>query len=489
MTYTEKQIRLFSVFFSLFLSFFAFVTDDIINRDGILYINMAQAYLDGGLAATSQYFDWPFFSILIAYLHKMTPFSLESSAYLLNGLLFALLVNVFIMISNKILPNTRQLTIAALLILGFGILNEYRDFIIRDAGYWAFCSLMLYRFMIFVEKPTLSNATIWQITAVIAVLFRIEGSVIVLGLPLYLFFIKPSNQALKQYFQLNYLLITGLVFASIISSNPLNIGEASGVLSSNSYLFNYESYLTTLNQNMQVMETQILNQFSENYSGLILISGLLMMLVYELLIEGISLIYLGLYVTSWWQKPSTQHTPYARLLFYFIVINIAILTLFVLVRYFISTRYCMMTLLGLLLLMLPRVCAMIESLWLKRNKTLLSVVGLVLFISLADSMTSSRSKSYIKNTAVWASANLPEDANVLTDDQFIEYYFSTPNTSHNVTRNNITTYLNYDYLIVVEKRKDKELKEALTMMNVQPVFNLADSRGNKASVYKVLSSD
>lgn len=486
MTYTAKQINIFAVFFSLFLSLFMALTDDIINRDGIMYVNMAQAYIDGGLAATSQYFDWPFFSILTAYIYKITPLSLESSAYLLNGLLFALFINVFINISNKILPNTRQLSIAAILILCFGVINEYRAFIIRDIGYWAFCSLTLYRFMIFLEKPTLSNATVWQVTAVIAILFRIEGAVILLGLPLYLFFIKPPKHALKQHLQLNYLLIIGFVFTLIFGFNSLNINEASGVLSSNSYLFNYESYLATLSHNMAVMETQILNQFSEDYSGLILISGLLMMLVYELLIEGLSLIYLGLYVASWWQKKSIKSVPYSRLLLYFTVINISILIVFVLVRYFVSTRYCIMALLGLLLLMLPRVCAMIESLWLTRNKALLSVVGLVLFISLVDSATSSRSKSYIKNTAIWASTNLPENSTVLTDDQFIEYYFSHPKTKSTIIRNDITAYLNYDYLIIVEKRKDQGVRERLTSMDIEPIFKLSDNRGNKATVYRIL---
>lgn len=71
------KIRAFTALTSLLLSVFAYYSNDIINSDGILYMNMADAYLKGGLAETVKMFNWPFFSILVAYIHQFTSLSLK----------------------------------------------------------------------------------------------------------------------------------------------------------------------------------------------------------------------------------------------------------------------------------------------------------------------------------------------------------------------------------------------------------------------------
>ncbi|HHA19656.1 MAG TPA: hypothetical protein ENK70_08130, partial [Methylophaga sp.] len=86
---------------SLLLSILALYSDDIINSDGIMYIELSQAYLDGGLIASAKVYNWPFFSILVALIHQITQLSLETSTYVLNTILFVLLTDVLVLISNK----------------------------------------------------------------------------------------------------------------------------------------------------------------------------------------------------------------------------------------------------------------------------------------------------------------------------------------------------------------------------------------------------
>ena len=93
---TLFKIRAFTALASLLLSVFAYYSNDIINNDGILYMNMAEAFLQGGLAETVKLFNWPFFSILVASIHQLTSLPLETSANILNALLFVLLLDTLI---------------------------------------------------------------------------------------------------------------------------------------------------------------------------------------------------------------------------------------------------------------------------------------------------------------------------------------------------------------------------------------------------------
>ncbi|MDH5358574.1 MAG: hypothetical protein OEY48_00870 [Gammaproteobacteria bacterium] len=480
------KIRIFTALISLFLSTFAYYSDDIINRDGILYMDMAAAFLQGGLTETAKLYDWPFFSIIVAYLHKLTTLPLQISAGVLNSLLFILLTDTLILISNKTLPNSRQLAFAALFILCFQMLNEYREFIIRDIGYWAFCSLALYRFMVFLESPSLKNASIWQLVAIVAVLFRIEGVVLLLGLPLYLFATQHPKIALKQGLQLSYLLLICAVIASVLTIGQSGLTHAFSKISSVSYYIDTSNFVTSLSNKTDILADQILNKYSERYSALILVSGLITMLFYKL-INALSIGYVGLYLFSWWQNKNYSSFPYQRLLAYFTALNLVILLAFLFKEYFISTRYSVMALLGLLLLILPAICRGIEYAWLSKNRIYITVVSVILLVGLVDGLTQSNSKSYIKNTAISASQDLPGYSKVLTDDKFIDYYFRTHKSTSEISQEeNLNNYQNYNYMIVVEKRRNVALKDSLKSMAIEPVHAQENKRGDRATIYRII---
>lgn len=486
LTTSLSNIRIVTASFSLFLSLFAFYTDDLINRDGVMYMEMAEAFLSGGLVATAKIYDWPFFSVLVAFIHQITGVALETSAIILNSLLFVMLTDVLVLLSNKLLPNTRQVSIAAILILCFPSLNEYRDFVIRDIGYWAFCSLALYRFILFVENANIKNASLWQVAAVIAILFRIEGAVILLALPLFVLMThQPITQRLFQLVQLNYLLVSGLVIASTIAIGQIGFTQAFGKLATVTAYANTDALITTFNKKNTILETQILNQFSAEYSSLILISGFLVMLFYKLT-KALSLGYIALYITSRWRKQALHDHPYFGLLLYFAILNLAILVAFIAKQYFIVDRYTVMMLISLLFLMLPRLCQLIESAWLSHNKKLIYVICLILLVTLIESITQSRSKSYIKETAIWASQNLPAESRVLTNDEFIRYYFQSHKGQATLTEDNINHYKKHDYLIVVEKHRNLKLKDKLKTLTIESIFSIEGQRGNQASIYKVI---
>jgi len=485
-TYNITNIRLSTAFFSALLSILAFYADDIINSDGILYMNSASVYLQSGLASIPRAEGWPFFSMLVAYFHQITGASFELSAQILNIGFFVLLTDALVLISYKILPSHRQLVIAALFIICFQTLNEYRDFIFRDAGYWAFCSLALYRFMLFLDDPTVRNATLWQILIVIATLFRVEGIIVLALLPFFLFFERPIKIALKQGLQLNYLFIIAVILGLIFAIGQAGLSASFGKLASASYYLDADRLLALFNAKTNIISTKVLIPLSAEYSALILVSGLLAMLASKLF-KGLSFAYLGIYLLSCYQQKDQRTIPYQKLLIYFTLLNLFILIIFIFHKYFVSARYLNMTLIGTLLLILPALCQYVEKAWLSKNKTILTIVSILLFISLVDSLTQSNSKSYIKETAIWASQNLPENSTVLTNDEFLNYYFNNhqPKAKSTLIKKSLASYQDYDYVFVVEKRKYKKRDAFLTKMDITPIFSLAEKRGDKASIYKV----
>jgi len=480
------KIRLIMALISLLLSILALYSDDIINSDGIMYIELSQAYLDGGLIASAKVYNWPFFSILVALIHQITQLSLETSTYVLNTILFVLLTDVLVLISNKILPNSRQLAFAALFFLCFLTLNEYRDFIIRDIGYWAFCSLALYQFMKFLEKSTLKNATIWQAVIIVAILFRVEGIVIFFGLPASLFFIQSPKIAIKNTIQLYYIAIISTLLLILFAVGLSDLTTTFNKITTVTNYINLDILLSKLDERIDIMGSQILNKHSDSYGALILSSGLIVMLIYKL-IKAVSIGYIGLYFYSRWQKISPQPSPYQGLIGYFLILNIVILLAFLFTEYFVSKRYAMVALISILLLMMPRLCNIMERAWTSKNKPILIIAGLILFVGLVDGMTKSNSKLYIKDVAIWASDNLPENSTVLTDDEFIQYYFSNNQPKATLSVKNIQLYKKYDYLIVVDKRKNKYLKAMLGKMDIKPTYNSKNKRGDQATVYEVRS--
>lgn len=477
------QIRILAVLASLLLSFIAIFFDDLINADGILYINLADAYLKGGLEHTAKLHKWPFYSIILAYIHQLTKISIEANAFFLNSLLFALLNDTLIRISHKILPNKKQLLIAALFIICFQPINEYRDFIIRDTGYWAFISLSLYYFILYLETPTIKIATIWQLVTFIAVLFRVEGIIILLGLPLFLIATHKPMDSFKRILLLNYLFLISLPPIILMALNSFSSHPAfSKIDNALSFYTNPENFLTQLNSSANIIKSQILNKYSEQYAGLILVSGLMVMLFYKL-IKALNLGYIILYLISWRRQQPTNFNPAFGLLYYFFILNVLILSVFVLQRYFITTRYTVMALICALLLMLPVLCNYLEAAWTTKKRFILFFAGLILFYNLADSIIQSSSKRYIKNTAIWAAENLPQGSKILTDETTIQYYAKAHNKSTNISVGKLKKYRRYDYTIVIRKKKDIG-NDIFSNNKLTRVYSEKNKRGDNASIYR-----
>lgn len=206
------HIRLWAFVLSVLMSLLRFSYRQPINPDGILYLKTAHVFLQHGLDAAMRVYNWPFYSILIGVTSKALNVSLLTSAYLLNTILDAWTVVLFITVVSHLyrhvakpadswafgessspvmvqIPTSILLELlAAFLVLSFPFFAHNREVVIRDHGYYVFTLLGLLAFMKYSVTMSWASALSWGISIVLATLFRIEGAALALFVPLVLLF-------------------------------------------------------------------------------------------------------------------------------------------------------------------------------------------------------------------------------------------------------------------------------------------------------------
>ena len=158
-------------FGSLLLSLAAILTNPTINRDGILYVEAARDFLQGGFEATLQIGRLAFFPILMALVSKLTGIGLEKTGHLLNALFMAGACALLVASAQRQLPEA--IWSICLVVLALPGLNHYRDELIREYGCWFFMMLSFWLALRWAENPGWGGALIVQLALVILSLIHI----------------------------------------------------------------------------------------------------------------------------------------------------------------------------------------------------------------------------------------------------------------------------------------------------------------------------
>lgn len=204
----------------LIAAWIIFIQHGWIAIDSILYFEMARYIAAGDWQAAYQVegFSWGFYPALIAGVHVLTGLSLQNAANFLILLFFGLLVRGMMQLVKTAGGDQSVQILAVFLLLGSRyIVGDVLPMASRDLGYWSMMVLAVNQLILFYQQGKLSQALYWQLFAVIATLFRIEGAVFLLCLPLISFFIPthPLNRLKTRclpYIVLALLLLCGLVF-------------------------------------------------------------------------------------------------------------------------------------------------------------------------------------------------------------------------------------------------------------------------------------
>lgn len=478
--------------FSGLISFYCTLTNDIINEDGILYINVAKAFAADGVTAAFEVFPLPLYGILIWVVHKFTGLAFETSAYTLNAILLVIVCVTFVRIYEEIAPRQSRILVAAALILALPILNDYRDMVIRGYGFWAFMLLALLYFIRYSKVPDFGNAIKWQLSIAVAVLFRVEGMAYLVLAPLYfLFRYEGLKQTTYRILKLNSLflcvLVAGVIAALGIYGLP-DFDETSTLGHWLSYA-SPGSMVSAIDQEAGFLYERMQHLSSLGEARLILIAGLLALVAVKVA-RGAELLFLAIWGYGSHRKwLKLEKESYIVILFSVI----GLLTLLSLTGnlFFLSSRYTVLTVLFLSLISFQYIDYLFMELARQGKRIRVWIAAAVLMLLFLDGVISlGASKANIKEAGEWLKDELSVDGRIACNEARLEFY-SDGRCKYVLLEKNSAAEINRlgrenDYLLLWVDRKHEQLTSAIEEGSMLvPVREFRNSKGDMVEVYKI----
>lgn len=499
MNYNWRQldIRSYAVMASLLASLFTLVFPDSPNDDAYTYIKTAEIFLSDGLRAAFEHYAWASYSILIALVSKLG-FDLFTSAYLLNACFFALLVFAFVSIVKEIDDSRLVVTLAAICILVYPQLNEYRYFIIRDIGFWTLSIFAFWQYLLYARTRSIKYALGFCGTLLVAAAFRAEAIVYLLVTPFALLFDTryPQLQC-RQYF---FKLIVIVVVAGLVLIGLLTIFGMSLLDLVNNFFSVYLPFISStfnpsdadISELGRLLFNEHAASYSREYIAIFMAAGLFTILLANLFnaIGGPYLIILAIgFVRKNIRFPREVLTPMLA----YLLVNISILFVFLFITRFLSSRYAMLFCI-LLVLFVPLILAQLYRMAKEkglRNGIRLMMLFLV-YCTIDSYYSFGYSKGFVFDAIDWVEDNANSSAGLVTNNHAIAYYTGRVENYDRVLRNltepEILSTKPGD-LIVVEINYEMEqlLASDAIALHVQLLIAFPDTSEQKLAIYSRLA--
>ncbi len=481
--------RLLAVVVSLAVSLLILLVEDAPNDDAYAYIRTAEIVLNDGIGAAIQHYAWVSYSLLIALVSQLG-FDLLTSAYLINSLFFALLVYSFLSIVRLINDSKLVGILAALCILLYPQLNEFRFDVIRDVGYWALSIFALWQFLLYFNFHRNKNLIAFGIGLLLASSFRPEAIIYLIATPFALLLDKSLEvDNRRRYFAKAMGLAAGILAFSFV---VLALMGTSITALLTDFVSVYEPFInSTFNPSeadSSALSTAIFGEHAASYSGpyisLFLFTGLLAILIVKLF-SGIGGPFFWLLVYGGFKRSiKLERNLYLPIMF-FLVTNVAIVFMFILVTRYISSRYAMLFCL-LLVLLVPMVIANIIQ---QLDRSTLKNVGMrviILFFGYCafDSFISfGQSKTFVFDSVNWIATQTNNESGLLTNNHAVAYYSGKVDDYDQVIRFLTESEIrnsNPDDLIAIEMHFEMselvERPEVKSLLEFQTAFPSVDDQ-------------
>jgi len=195
-----------------------------INRDGLGYLEQATYFIDYEWKKGFLFYPWPFFSLVIALLYKLTQIHIQIIAHALCFFMFGIAGYYYLKILELISSNNNIIFYGGLILVSsIPIMDDYVGMILRDHGFWAACMAGTYYFILNRQQFQLSNSIKWQVSFFIGGLFRPESFLFIFILPIWDYFANKSKN-LRNMFKNYYLLIVllSVLLLGLLLSNKFS---------------------------------------------------------------------------------------------------------------------------------------------------------------------------------------------------------------------------------------------------------------------------
>jgi len=440
-----------------------------INNDSVLYFEAARLFTLGEWQQGFQLFPWPLYSGLIALVHSISGFSLHFSAQILNVLFFGITTFSFLKLIRHCGGDNATLLCGALLLFSSQyIVGDALQMLLRDQGFWAFFLTGLVFFVRFYRSLSWTDAVVWQLAMITAMLFRVEGITYLAVLPLTLLWHNDSSfrticLAFIKAHSINLaLILTVTVYVSFTGLSVEHLGRLKEIFTPNLYqeltaLFRYQS---------EIMAVQVLGKFLDEFAT----EGLILTFLFILTSKTISTagwitVGLAIYVGKLRQqliKDDIWHISVAVMLIAVIDMFLIITKVFVL-----SGRYVVPLTLILLLLAAFGLRHLIGQLATKntnkRYKWLVMVLMLILVLGMVKNVLPKREGYHYELEAVaWLKQHNPQNLPTYYETPRLRYYAGEKfiglgpelNWSHLQTLIEKDQLDGYEYVLVSTNRDD-----------------------------------
>lgn len=466
----DSKLRLKIVFIGLCISLIAYFSNDLINRDGVLYLQTAHAFEKSGFSASIEQYSWPFYSIAIAFFHSITPLNLENSAHLLNALLLLILTDAFVRFYWEINSKVIYRWMPAAILLSYIGINDYRYIIVRDWGYWAFLFQALYYFIKAYKTEKLIYYVLWQFFIILALLFRIESIVIIVLLPLT---ILAKKLSVTEFIKSGCFFLLPIVVLFLIDLDWYKSARVQEVFS---YL-DISSFINQFNEYSYNIGNSAFYRYNDKNSIQFTISGILGFLLIKT-ISKIGILYIGIAIIGFFRYKKNNYFNYS-------LVNLLIVTSFVIVFVFfcnlkiISGRY----LIQISLMLLLYITYYSEQLLKEINgiKAEIIVASLIIVNLLSGLHHTTSSKGYIKEMGEWIIINMQPSSSIYTTNKRLYYY------SGGIENENITLDFNLrkSQFVLLTKQDTKQYTKYVKKGMLSEYHTISGSSGDAAILYKI----
>jgi hypothetical protein len=493
------SVYVIAMLMSVFLSCWLSLHENIINPDGICYLQSAADISIAGLKAASQLCDqakWPFYSVLIHNVAYATHLSYLASAYLLDGLLSITSVLSFIYLVRLLGGSLRTLWLAAIVILFAHEFDSIREYIVRDHGFWAFYLTAMILLIQYFRHPRLWVALLWSSSMIMATLFRIEGALFLLFVPFAAWFDgrRSLTQRAREFTELNVFLL--MIAAAVIVMMQISGQHTFIPLSRVSELEAQLLFgLTTLSEHFHIaasaLAQHVLNPNAAQDAGLVLFLLLIIWYFYSL-VANLSFIYAFLVMYAWSRKILRLDKSAQIVLYSYILINMIVTAAYLAENIFISKRY----LIALSLVFMLWVPFALDKLLQERKQRLVlcAAVGVLLIMNAISTLFHfGYSKNYIREAGDWLDHNIPSQAALYSNDELVMYYsnhfgndiFQQARSNTDLSAIAEGQWKHYDYLALRINKPQTVSVSLLKEMNNPPLRVFANRRGDEVVIYKV----
>ena len=495
-------------FISLVLSAWISLQAGVINPDAICYLLSAQTIGTSGLPAAMKLCgqaQWPFYSVLIYTIAHTTHLSFAVSAYFLNSIFTLLSVIFFMLIVERLGANRNTIWLAAAVILLAHHFLDVRQYIIRDHGFWAAYLAAVYCLLVFYKHPTKRYALYFNISLLMATLFRIEGLVFLILAPFITWFIR--DHTFKSRLRLFLMLITPIACIGLIAVIALWLKSQSEIvhISRLQYLYQqinqlHDFAISRYTAGKDMLTRYVLPLEAAADAGSIWLTVLMMSYLLNIF-TNLTPVYAFLVLYAWIYQLPKQENPTMRnnnvVIYGFILINILITATFFAEYFFLSQRY-LIALTLMLMTWVPFALNHLLSHWQEKRSRIIYICASILIIvyALTAIINFRDSKVYIYQAGNWLNQHVPNDKTIYSNDMQVMYYsnhfgntiFQHLTDKFSWAELNNQQWKQADYVALrVNEHDAADAKPILDQIHTQPLATFSNKRGDKVYIYTLHS--